>query len=380
MSEKTGKRFFTNHSKSSAFVVSLAIHAVLILVAVSFIAVKVIVREEPEFVVKKVKRPKMPLKKIKVPVDVKKRKPKPRLRKRIVSTKKTFTDIKMPEITGVAGGLGNMGGDGLGSLGFDLDIGLFGGASSGGNELVGTFYDLKQTPEGKPTGMTIEKYDKAVKNFLGSWKDSRFKDYFRAPQNKYTTAIAMPGMPATEAPSAFEVGDIVGPALWVIHYKGHFTAPETGKYRFCGLGNDLMYVRAKRRLVLDASWHQPGQFTHVAGRLSGWDSDDDDDRKFRLVEPSGLMAIGDWMQLTKGVEMELNVLIGERAGSGFCSLLLMEQQGKTYKTVSTENGPRKVLPIFKLTEISDKLGSKMKINPDEATLEGPVFGVLPDGP
>jgi len=101
------KRFFSNHAKSSAMIVSLVIHAVLILVAISFVAVRVIVKEEPSFEAKRVKRPKMPPKKIQVPVNVKKRKPKPRLRKRIVVNKKTLTDIKMPEISGIKGGLGN---------------------------------------------------------------------------------------------------------------------------------------------------------------------------------------------------------------------------------------------------------------------------------
>lgn len=374
------KRFFANHSKSSAMLVSLAVHAILILVAVTFVAVSVIPKEEPAFEVKKVKRPKMPLKKIKAPVDTKKRKPKPRLRKRILSQKKTFNDIKMPEITGVAGGLGNMGGDGLGSLGFDLDMDLFGGNRSMGNELEGTFYDLKQTDDGEPTGMTVEKYDQVVEHFLGSWKDSRFKRYFRAPSKKYAVAIGMPGMPDTEAPKAFGVADIVKPKLWVIHYKGRFVVPETGKYRFCGLGNDIMYVRVKRRIVLDASWWQPGTRAHVAGRLSDWESDDDNDRKFGLAEPQGRMAIGDWIKLTKGEEMDINVLIGERFGGGFNANLLIEQKGKTYKTVPTEHGPRPVLPIFKLTEISDKLGRKMRLQPSEATLEGPVFGVLKETP
>ncbi len=378
--EKPGKRFFAGHAKSSAMVVSLAIHAIFIVVALSFVAVKVIIKEEPAFVAKKVKRPKMPPKKIRVPVNVKKRKPKPRLRKRIVVNTKTFTDIKMPEISGIKGGLGNMGGDGLGSLGFDIDMDLFGSNQSMGNELTGTFYDLKQTDDRKSTNMTIGKYDNKVKNFLSGWKENTFKNYFQAPKKKYATAIAMPFMQATEAPKAFDVADIVGPALWVIHYQGRFAAPETGKYRFCGLGNDLMFVRVKNRLVLDASWYKPGNFTHVAGRLSGWHSDDENNRKFRLAERSGLMAIGDWIKLTKGEAVDLEVLIGERAGSGFCSLLLIEQQDKTYKMVPTKNGPRPVLPIFKLAEIPDKLGSKMKLDPNEATLEGSVFGVLEQTP
>ena len=41
----------------------------------------------------------------------------------------------MPEITGVKGGLGNMGGDGLGSLGFDLNFNFF-GIRGGGRHVV----------------------------------------------------------------------------------------------------------------------------------------------------------------------------------------------------------------------------------------------------
>ena len=129
-------------------VVSLAIHAVLIIVAIFFIAVKVIVQEDPTFEVKKIKRPKMPLKKIQVPVDVKNRKPKPRLRKRIVTTK-TFTDIQMPEITGVAGGLGNMGGDGLGGLGFDLDFSFFGTRGKGDGRHVVFVIDYSASMKGE---------------------------------------------------------------------------------------------------------------------------------------------------------------------------------------------------------------------------------------
>ena len=128
------KRFFANHAKSSAALVSLGIHAVLIIVAISFVAVKVITKEEQNFEVKAVKRPRMPMKKLQVPVNVKKRqRPKPKLRKRIVvqpKLNKNMPDIKMPEITGVKGGIGNGTGAGLGGgggIGFSMpQIEIFG--------------------------------------------------------------------------------------------------------------------------------------------------------------------------------------------------------------------------------------------------------------
>ncbi|WP_372796845.1 hypothetical protein [Pontiella sp.] len=128
------KRFFAKHAKSSAALVSLGIHALLIVIALSFVAVTVIQKEEQSFEAKPVNRPKMQLKKLQVPVNVKKKKTqKPKLRKRIVVQPKlnqSVPDIKMPEITGVKGGLGNSAGDGLGGaagLGFSMpEIEIFG--------------------------------------------------------------------------------------------------------------------------------------------------------------------------------------------------------------------------------------------------------------
>ena len=134
----TKKPFFASHAKSSAAVVSVAIHAVLIVIALTFVAVKVIVKEENNFEVKPVHRPKMVLKKLRVPVNVKKKTPKPKLRKRIVVTpkvKQNVPDIKMPEVTGVKGGLGAGAGAGLGggaALGFTMpEINVFGIKSKG---------------------------------------------------------------------------------------------------------------------------------------------------------------------------------------------------------------------------------------------------------
>lgn len=67
------KQFFANHAKSSAALVSLGIHAVLIVVALSFVAVTVITKDEQNFKAAEVKRPKMQLKRLQVPVNVKKK-------------------------------------------------------------------------------------------------------------------------------------------------------------------------------------------------------------------------------------------------------------------------------------------------------------------
>ena len=127
------KRFFTSHSKSSAMVVSLVLHAILAVVALSFVAVTVITKGEQNFESKQVSRPKMPPKKLQVPVKIKKKQRKPKMRQRIVVKQKVnrnMPDIKMPEISGIKGGIGAASGAGLDnadSIGFTMpEINVFG--------------------------------------------------------------------------------------------------------------------------------------------------------------------------------------------------------------------------------------------------------------
>ncbi len=138
MSNKPKKRFFANHSKSSAVVISLVIHAILIVVALSFVAVTVIQREDNQFAGKQVVRPRKQLKKLKVPVKIKKQR-KPKLRKRLVAKNlnRKIPEIQMPEITGIKGGIGSMGGDGgVSGIGFSMPEIDFFGAKAKGEKVV----------------------------------------------------------------------------------------------------------------------------------------------------------------------------------------------------------------------------------------------------
>lgn len=142
MSErKEKKRWFAKHAKSSALMVSLIVHVVLILVAISFVAVTVIQKDNKQFEAKPVNRPRMQLKKLQVPVNIRKKKTQaPKLRKRIVVTPKLKqnVDIKLPEITGVKGGLGSAG-DGLGGaggIGFSIPEIEFFGTKAKGEKVV----------------------------------------------------------------------------------------------------------------------------------------------------------------------------------------------------------------------------------------------------
>jgi hypothetical protein len=137
MQKTTGKGFFGSHAKSSALVASLVVHAILIVVAVSFVAVKIIIKDDAGFEAKTAKRPKAPLRKLQVPVKVKPKRA-PKIRRQIVvkrQVNRKMPTIKMPEIKGVKGGLGSAGsgtGYGIGGVGFSLpEINIFGVKSKG---------------------------------------------------------------------------------------------------------------------------------------------------------------------------------------------------------------------------------------------------------
>jgi hypothetical protein len=144
---------------------SLGIHALVIILAVSFVAVTVIRKEDQQFEPAMVSHPRLPLRKLQVPVIQKKKKiEKPRLRQRIVVNKPFHTpEIKLPEITGVKAGKGRADE----SIGFGASIGFtmpeinFFGAKGTGEKVVFIVHfgpaTIGNTPYERMTGYAIRK-------------------------------------------------------------------------------------------------------------------------------------------------------------------------------------------------------------------------------
>lgn len=126
--------------RSTAFVVTVGVHVAVFLAAGVYTVMTVLPREEPKFESKPVVRPKMPPKKLQVPVKVKKIR-QPKFRKTTITPPKNKKmDVKMPAMTGVRGAMDGLSGSGLGSLGFNLrmdalNINFF-GAKGGGKHIV----------------------------------------------------------------------------------------------------------------------------------------------------------------------------------------------------------------------------------------------------
>lgn len=125
--------------RSPALIITIAIHAILLLIAGTFVAVTVVQRSETKFEGKQIVHPKMKLKKLQVPVKIEQqvKRQTPSLSQRVtantrISTKST--DFKMPEVAGFGTGSGvDLSGAALGgSLGFaSTQINVFGLKSSG---------------------------------------------------------------------------------------------------------------------------------------------------------------------------------------------------------------------------------------------------------
>lgn len=166
MPAKKKKWWFAKHAKSSAIVISLIVHAIILLVAGTFVAVTVYTRQEKKFEGKQIKKPRMELKKLQVPVKAKQNKaPQPKLRKRLVvkNVNRKMQSFKMPEISGVTGGMGNMDLTGEGSeIGFSLPEIDFFGVKQKGEKVVfvvhfgpATIGGKNGNPFTRMTGLTI---------------------------------------------------------------------------------------------------------------------------------------------------------------------------------------------------------------------------------
>jgi len=248
---------------------------------------------------------------------------------------------------------------GFAQLRAEPETSVFGSRQASQAALIGILYDLKQTQERKPVPMDIKTYGSVVDEFLSKgWDESVLNRYFRAARPLYTRQIFIPLISADSAPRAFGVEKIVQPSFWLIHYKGQVAAPSDGFWRFWGDGEEVCSVAVNGRNVLLANWRE------ITTPNVQWKS----------PEPPGMkvansqMRAGDWIQLKAGQVVDLDVLIGERAGGVFCAFLLIEKRGEKYSQV--DGFP--VLPVFQLAPFKTPNPPSTKVGPP-IQQDGPVW-------
>ncbi len=231
---------------------------------------------------------------------------------------------------GVGFGTGGLG-DGIGTGGTGL-----GTEQAGGSTLEGTFYDLKQTSSGAPTGMTPGNCKKILQEFITTgWSKSMLSKYYVAPTKLYVSCFYMPVSKASEAPYAYKVEDKVKPSMWAAVYRGKVVAPKTGKFRFVGYGDDALVVRFNGKNVFDYGWEHLTSGKMMGGQPGNraeLKDDKGEPRKFYKYtkaghdwnESAGGMCSGDVFSVQQGKSYPMEVLISEIPGGKFGFVLLIE--------------------------------------------------------
>jgi len=328
--------------------ISILIHAAAFLLAGMLVVFNVVKKEEKQFVPPKpVERPKMKLKKPKVKIK-KSSKPKPTTRIVTKMKQASMPEIQLPEMSGMGEGLAG------GLDGFDImpDFGngvtLFGGGQTIGNDLEGTFYDFKRDRNGRENMMTDHEFVAQVGKFVRSgWKTSKIARYYQSPKKLYSTCLMVPTILSSTAPGAFGEPD-TGGWCWMVHYKGQLVHKEGIRFRFWGMGDDILVVRVNGKVVLNACWPDEQGPWHTESIVAGfWQTSSAQSRKYVLGH--NLSVVGDWITLEPGEPQDLEIIIGEVPGGGFVAMLTVEEEGVEYE-LNHQGAP--ILPMFKTAEPS----------------------------
>ena len=236
----------------------------------------------------------------------------------------------------------------------------FGTKSKDDLMLVGTFFDLKQTQTGKPLPTTHADWVKVIDGFVRSGMNHAYcAKYFKAGP-LYTSHFCMPVQSANEGPKNFGLEGKVKPTKWFIHYRGGFSPPRTGLYRFWGRGDDVIMVFVNRARVLLVGEQYVFHFTNPPTWRLG-----------KVPYP------GAWVMLSQGVTYRLDVIMGECPGGLFESQLLMEE--KSAKKIGADDLYRP-LPVFSTLPIDGKPPRSPHYDvEDEPLVMSPLNNVLGPG-
>jgi len=268
---------------------------------------------------------------------------------------------------------------------------LFGFDETLEDDLIGTMYDLKLDATGKKTsglgpdgspGVTDSDFYRACRELIAGNRvnESALRRYFAVPKKLGATQIFIPVCDAAEATKVFGVADKVKPNFWVIRYKGRFSAPVSGRYRFVGKADDLLWVAVDGRTVLEAhwrtddfltNWRPPKEHLKENSIYEFMNGNTEDDRS------KAFLTYGDWMDLESGKPKEIEILLGEYGGGRFFGVLLIQQQGTEEKKGKSKDRP--LIPLFVTAEPNAQLRQAMRNSRLEFPKETPIFAATQKG-
>lgn len=263
-------------------------------------------------------------------------------------------------VPGMMSGIGGMGtGRGLGAGGGMGSGGSGGGGGGGmtlfgfqrGEGLPGHFYDLKQSRDRKPVPVNVETFHAALADCLArGGDDGALAAFFKAPTTLYAPQLFTPSILASEGPKAFGVArDVPQPGYICVVYKGRVTAPESGQFRFVGMGDNVLAVRFAGRIVLDNGSLNIGGPKPAAGyhyKLKWAEQAMGDGYYAGAVVGHGQ---GETFDVQAGETYDIAIIWGELDGGLSLAQLLLEKIGENYSKDAHGN-PK--LPIFRMGNAS----------------------------
>lgn len=238
----------------------------------------------------------------------------------------------------------------------------FGGDVDEESALIGRFYDLKQPIREGAKPMHRQGVVAKIREFDDKeWNQSVFADYYSPAVRLYAPYFYLPRCKASYGPEAFqcneqEEGRKVAPSGWVVVYRGVVTAPESGFYRFVGMGDDTLMVRFNNKLVLEAGWSIPTRGDMVLGTKRSYQEEmisNKNKRAFYQYKQTphwnnvlGGIPAGEVFKVKKGEKYPIEILVSEIPGNEFGFCLLVE------KVKSPGTAPRGIVPADKSPELA----------------------------
>ena len=257
--------------------------------------------------------------------------------------------------------------------------------------LQGVFYDLKQTRNRQASddfrndpGTGEYRHERVaptlriMQTFVnGSWQRQYDNEgrvhypaldkYYCSPTRLWSSCFFSENIAASEAPKAYQCEKDVKPAAWVCIYSGNVVAPFTGKFRFVGAADDVMFVRFNKEIVLDYGcatfsagefWAMSRDDNNIRQLKSG--SSNDIRRKSSLYSKQNLEVYparsgGAAFDLAKGLPISvkegevypIEVLISEIPGGHYAQALYIEQLDANNQPLMNDSSGR--MTLFRTT-------------------------------
>ena len=298
-----------------------------------------------------------------------------------------LTSIAIPQrIGGLASSAGAFKSNALGAklsvstrLSVPSPVGTFTGSAANfgmqpstatGQGLIGTMYYMRKEKDGKPIPLYGEdEYLARIVQLIGNkgiLDEKEAGKYLRAGHQLTSFMMLLPPISQEVAPKAFGIEQVNDHRqCWLATYRGKISVQSTNRFRFVGGGNEILIVKIDGNVMLDGSWSSgfdwPGKGPTPTGNRST------ENLGFPLYGDK--RAVGKWFKLAP-TGSNIEIVIGAGYRGAFSADLCVEEEGQVYEG--------NVRPLFKLEgyqKMQKEIDAAFQLPeiPPAVTLNGPTF-------